>query len=222
MAISGCLGIFTHNEVLAIYNHWSQLFWHHWLYNDNTKSLVSSKTTAPQHSCFGVNVPNSIKILGSVGFFIGGQQFSLTFPLEPPLIWGTVIHLGLHLFLTKDSICMIPHILVSLITKLLNISRDRNQYDCLLSVYMPISFFSKAEDWVRISSTQKGDWVFLAASNIKFEPVMKPTLQNYKVYSISLTLPSLTFYGPPPSHARFCNTRISRWQPTRLFRVPSL
>ena len=125
MAISGCSGIFTHNEVLAIYNHWSQLFWHHWLCNDNAKSLVSSKTTTPQHSCFGVTVPNSINILGSVGFFIGGQQFSLTFPLEPPLIWGTVIHLGLHLFLTKDSICMIPHILVSLITKLLNISRDR-------------------------------------------------------------------------------------------------
>ena len=142
---------------------------------------------------------------------IGGQQFSLTLLLEPPPIWGTVIHLGLHLLLTKDSICIIPHILVSLITKLLDISRDRSQYDCLLSVYMPISFFLKAEDWVRVSSTQRGDWVFLAASNIKFEPVMKPTLQlSYKVYSISLTLPSLTFYGPPPNHARFCNTRISR------------
>ena len=210
MAISGCSGIFTHNEVLAIYNHWSQLFWHHRLCNDNAKSLVSSKTTAPQHSGFGVTVPNSINILGSVGFFIGGQRFSLTLPLEPPLIWGTVIYLGLHLFFAKDSICMIPHILVSLITKLLNISRDRNQYDCLLSVYMPISFFSNAEDWVRISSTQKRDWVFLAASNIRFEPVMKPTPQSYKVYSISLTLPSLTFYGPPPNHARFCNTRISR------------
>ena len=186
------------------------------------KTLVWSKTTAPQHSCSGVTVPNSIKILGSVGFFIGGQQFSLTLPLEPPLIWGTVIHLGLYLFLTEDPICIIPHILVSLITKLLNISRDRNQYDCLLSVYMPISFFSKDEDWVWISSTQKGDWVFLAAYNIKFEPVMKPTLQSYKVYSISLTLPSLTFYGQPPNHARFCNTRISRQKPTTLSRVSSL
>ena len=143
--------------------------------------------TAPQHSCFG-HCSEFDKNPCVCGIHYWGPPF----PLETPLIWETVIHLGHHLFLIKPSICIIPHILVSLITKLLNISRDRKQYDCLLSVYMPISFFSKAEDWVRISSTQKGDWVFLAAYNIKFEPVMKPTLQSYKVYSISLTLPSLS------------------------------
>lgn len=139
------------------------------MYIDNTKSLVSSKTTAPQHSCFGVTVPNSMK-----------KSLGLWDLQEPPLIWGTVIHLDLHLFLIKHSICIIPRILVSLITKLLNISRERNQYDCLLSVYMPISFFSKAEHWVRISSNQK-EIEYLNASNIKLEPVMKPTLQSYKV-----------------------------------------
>ena len=45
---------------------------------------------------------------------------------------------------------------------------------------MPISFFSKAEHWVRISSNQK-EIEYLNASNIELEPVMKPTLQSYKV-----------------------------------------
>ena len=45
------------------------------------------------------------------------------------------------------------------------------------------------------------------------EPVLKPALPSYPIYSNSLPLPSLTFYGPPPppppSFARFCDTRIS-------------
>ena len=30
------------------------------------------------------------------------------------------------------------------------------------------------------------------------EPVLKLALPSYTIYSISLPLPSLTFYGPPP------------------------
>ena len=76
-----------------------------------------------------------------MGFTIGGQQFSLTLPLEAPLIWWTAIRIGLHLFLVKPSICIIPHILVSLITQLFNISRDRNRPIRLLTKYVHAHLF---------------------------------------------------------------------------------
>ena len=40
--------------------------------------------------------------------------------------------------------------------------------------------------------------------------VWKLALPSYTIYSNSLPVPSLTFYGPPPrSFLRFCDTRIS-------------
>ena len=37
------------------------------------------------------------------------------------------------------------------------------------------------------------------------------TILHMYIYSNSLPLPSLTFYVPPPSFARFCDTRISSY-----------
>ena len=53
------------------------------------------------------------------------------------------------------------------------------------------------------------------------EPVLKLALPSYPVYSNSLPLLSLTFYGPPPpppSFTRFCDTHIS----SLLHEVPDL
>ena len=43
------------------------------------------------------------------------------------------------------------------------------------------------------------------------------TILHMYIYSNSLPLPSLTFYVPPPSFARFCDTRISSYYYYHLF-----
>ena len=56
------------------------------------------------------------------------------------------------------------------------------------------------EQWVQITKRR------LSTSHIPIlEPVWKPALPSYTIYSDSLpprTLPSLTIYGPPPSELR--------------------
>ena len=65
----------------------------------------------------------------------------------------------------------------------------------------PKSFLIK-QHLVEIYSNQKAI-NYISASNIR-------ALPSYPIYSNSLPLPSLTFYGPtPPNFARFCDTRIS-------------
>ena len=64
------------------------------------------------------------------------------------------------------------------------------------------------EHWVPIYSNQK-KIEYISASNIRAGFETFP-LQVHNWICFSPTLPFLTFYGPPPpSYARFCDTRIS-------------